>query len=125
MGWIVVTDGPGRGASFALTGGVASIGRGADQAIALDFGDVSISRQGHASIAYDDQENRFYLGHGGKANLVRLNGRPVVSTEDLADGDEIAIGETVLRFVALCGGAFAWTAPEDAAGEEAHDDGRQ
>ncbi len=108
VGWIVVTDGPGRGTCFTLGNGVSSIGRGADQAISLDFGDGAISRSNHASIAYDDQVNAFFLGQGGKSNIVRLNGRPVLSTEDLADGDAIRIGETSLRFIALCGAEFTW-----------------
>ncbi len=108
VGWIVVADGPGRGASFTLQAGVSSIGRGEDQVVRLDFGDTSISRQNHASIAYDDEAERFFLGHGGKSNLVRLNDRPVLSTEDLDDGDVIRIGETSLKFVALCKDGFTW-----------------
>ncbi|WP_242500427.1 FHA domain-containing protein [Tropicimonas sp. IMCC6043] len=118
VGWIVVVDGPGRGASFTLLNGVSSIGRGEDQAIRLDFGDISISRQNHASIAFDDEVNRFFLGHGGKSNIVRLNGRPVLSTEDLAGGDTIRIGETTLQFIAFCGEDFSW----DGTGEDAEDD---
>lgn len=108
VGWIVVADGPGRGASFTLQSGVSSIGRGEDQVVRLDFGDTSISRQNHASIAFDDESERFFLGHGGKSNLVRLNDRPVLSTEDLNDGDIIRIGETSLRFAALCKDGFSW-----------------
>jgi len=119
VGWIVVIAGPGRGASFSLVAGVSSIGRGADQAIALDFGDLAISRENHAAIVYDDRDDRFLLGHGGKANIVRLNGRPVVSTEEMSDGDEIAIGDTVLRFVAFCGGGFRWN-DGAATGETGH-----
>jgi len=74
----------------------------------LDLGDTSISREQHAAIAYDEEANGFFLGHGGKSNIVRLNGRPVLSTEDLQNGDMIRIGETTLRFVALCGDAFVW-----------------
>jgi len=113
VGWIVVSEGPGRGASFTLQAGVSSIGRGEDQVVRLDFGDTSISRQTHASIAFDDESERFYLGHGGKSNLVRLNGRPVLSTEELTHGDVIRIGETALRFVALCGDGFSWAAGSD------------
>ena len=108
VGWLVVTAGPGRGASFALTAGVASIGRGADQTICLDFGDTAISRSAHASIAYDPEANRFYLGAGARTNLVRLDDRPVLATEELEDGAEIRIGETALRFAAFCGPGFAW-----------------
>jgi hypothetical protein len=107
-GWLVVVDGPGRGAFFAVTTSVSSIGRGADQSISLNFGDASISRQNHAAIAYDAEQNRFFLGHGNKSNIVRRNGMPVLATEELFDGDVIRIGKTSLRFVALCGESFTW-----------------
>lgn len=108
VGWIVVVSGPGRGSSFSLFNGASQIGRGEDQAIKLDFGDNSVSRSNHAAIAYDDEQRAFFLGHGGKANLVRLNNKPVLSTEEISDGDLIRIGETTLRFVALCSDEFDW-----------------
>ncbi|MBV1867501.1 MAG: FHA domain-containing protein [Marinosulfonomonas sp.] len=108
VGWMVVTKGPGRGNSFSLFNGVSQVGRGDDQAIKLDFGDNSISRSNHAAIAYDAEQRAFYLGHGGKANLVRLNDKPVLSTEELSNGDLIRIGETTLRFVAFCDSEFDW-----------------
>ena len=117
VGWIVVIGGPGRGAHFALFNGVSQIGRGEDQAVKLDFGDGSISRTNHAAIAYDDETNGFFLGHGGKTNIVRLNDRPVISTETLTSQDMIRIGETTLLFVALCNDRFHWaknrTGPDD------------
>ncbi len=108
VGWIVVVKGPGRGHSFALHAGVTLIGRGEDQGIRLDFGDSSISRQNHAAIAYDDEQNSFFLGHGGKSNIIRLNNRPVLSTEEVNSGDLLRIGETTLRLVTLCGADFRW-----------------
>lgn len=108
VGWLVVVKGPGRGSAFTLFDGVAQIGRGAGQTVRLDFGDNSISRENHAAIAYDAEQREFYLGHGGKANLVRLNDRPVLSTEQLTADDLIRIGETTLKFVALCGSDFDW-----------------
>ena len=113
-GWIAVVAGPGRGASFTLHNGVSQIGRGEDQAVRLDFGDTSISRNNHAAVAYDDEQGKFYLGHGGKSNLVRLNGRPVLSTEEMSNGDQIRIGETTLKFIALCGEDFTWKSTEGA-----------
>ncbi|MEM6407797.1 MAG: FHA domain-containing protein [Pseudomonadota bacterium] len=107
-GWLVVTDGPGAGRSFAIQDGVSTIGRGDDQTVVLDFGDNSISRQSHAAIAYDSEQNKFFLGHGGKSNIIRLNNQPVLSTEELGHEDIIRIGETTLRFVALCGEGFKW-----------------
>lgn len=109
VGWLVIVEGEGRGNAIALRAGVSQIGRGEDQAVQLNFGDMSVSRQNHAAIAFDHEDRRFYLGHGGKANIVRLNGRPVLSTETLEHGDKIKIGETTMQFVALCGPDFHWT----------------
>lgn len=114
-GWIVVIEGPGRGASFSVHAGVSQIGRGEDQTVRLDFGDTSISRNNHAAVAFDTEQSKFFLGHGGKSNLVRLNGKPVLSTEELANGDEIRIGETLLKFVAFCNDDFSWTSGGDEA----------
>lgn len=116
IGWLVVVEGPGRGASFTLTAGLSTIGRDADQTVALDYGDTSISRERHASIAYDPEEKRTYVGHGGKSNIVRLNNKPLLTTEELSDGDMIKIGKTVLRFVEFCGEAFSWSEEADADG---------
>lgn len=108
VGWLVIVEGPGVGHSFSLFTGASMIGRGEDQVIRLDFGDTSISRQNHAAIAYDEEQNKFYIGHGGKSNIIRRNARPVLSTEELHHADLIRIGETTLRFVALCGSDFQW-----------------
>lgn len=108
VGWIVVVDGPGRGTAFTLLSGMSQIGRGEDQPIQLNFGDATISRENHASIAYDAESHQFFLGHGGKSNLVRLNSKPVLSTEALKTDDLIRIGETTLRLIALCNKDFNW-----------------
>jgi len=92
-----------------LMAGMSQIGRGEDQAIQLDFGDNSISRTNHAAIVYDADTKEFLLGHGGKSNIVRLNDKPLISNETLKTGDVIRIGETVLRFVALCDKSFNWS----------------
>lgn len=119
VGLVMVVKGPGLGECFAIKAGMSQIGRGEDQAIQLDFGDQAISRENHAAIVYDPKEHTFLLGHGGKSNIVRLNGKPVVSTSDLKDGNEIEIGETKLRFVALCSKKFNWDIAET---EEGTDD---
>ncbi|WP_299886349.1 FHA domain-containing protein [uncultured Ruegeria sp.] len=108
VGWLVISDGPGRGTSIALSGGLMQIGRNDDQSIQLDFGDNGISRSSHAVIAYDPEDRKCYLGHGGKANLVRLNDSPVLSTVALASGDSIRISKTTMRFAAFCDETFDW-----------------
>ena len=117
VGWLVVISGSGRGACFVLKDGVSTVGRGDDQTVCLGFGDSSISRTNHASVAYDAEQGRFFIGHSGKANLVRLNNAPLLSTEELNSGDTIRLGQTTLRFVAFCGETFSWDAePEGATG---------
>ncbi|MDU8913556.1 FHA domain-containing protein [Aestuariicoccus sp. MJ-SS9] len=114
VGWVVIVDGPGKGRAFPVALGLSTLGRGSDQTIPIDFGDDCISRDTHASIAYDDEENKILIGHGGKSNLVRLNGKPLVSATELQTGDQFRIGKTTLRFVALCGPDFSWTDASDA-----------
>lgn len=111
-GWLVIVSGPGRGAAFPVMRGVSQIGRGADQTISLDFGDMAISRQNHAAIAYDPATHQFHLGHGGKSNLVRLNGKPLLTTSVVADKDVIQIGETTMMLKVLCTPDFNWSAVE-------------
>ena len=109
VGWLVVEKGPGRGSAFPLNDGLSTVGRGEGQTVQLDLGDTAISRDTHAAIAYDDEARACYLGHGGKANLVRINGRPLLTTEAIANGDRIRIGKKTLSFVALCGPDFSWS----------------
>ena len=118
VGWLVVAEGDGRGECFTLMSGMSQIGRGEDQAVQLDFGDTSISRSNHAAIVYDAETKEFYLGHGGKSNIVRLNNKPVISNETLTSGDVIKIGETTLRFVALCDKTFSWSDGADGEDED-------
>ncbi|MEL6375762.1 MAG: FHA domain-containing protein [Pseudomonadota bacterium] len=120
VGFIAVSHGPGRGECFSLEAGMSQIGRGEDQTIRLDFGDNSVSRVNHAAIVYDQDTHAFYIGHGGKKNVVRLNGKPVISNEEIKAGDEIKVGETTLRFVPLCTAEFNWT--DENEGPEEQDD---
>ena len=114
IGWLVIVEGPGRGASFTLTAGLSTIGRDMNQTVTLDFGDNSISRERHASVAYDEDENTAYVGHGGKSNIVKLNGKPLLTTEELKHEDIIKIGKTVLHYVAFCSPDFNWSnAPDE------------
>lgn len=119
VGWLLVVKGPGRGHCFPLVAGMSQIGRGEDQAVRLDFGDSAISRQNHAAIVYDSDNRKFMLGHGGKANIVRLNNQPVISNEAMVDTDQIKIGDTVLQLKTLCGDSFDWS---DTAGDEERED---
>ena len=69
---------------------------------------VAKEKENEENDSYDTNTKEFLLGHGGKSNIVRLNDKPLISNETLKTGDLIRIGETVLRFVALCDGSFDW-----------------
>ncbi len=107
-GWLVVIKGPGQGKAVEIHEGLNDIGRDADRAITLDFGDASISREAHAIVVYEPRERSFFFNHAGQRNLVRLNGSAVMAPQQLSHGDTVEIGETHLRFVAFCGPDFDW-----------------
>ncbi|MGR3915005.1 MAG: FHA domain-containing protein [Gammaproteobacteria bacterium] len=109
VGWLVVVAGPGQGNVLTLGNGVNSIGRNASERQSLDFGDEMISRAGHALLTYDPRHKKFYIQHGGGANLIYVDDdQPVLTLRELQSGEHIQIGNTTLRFVALCGELFDW-----------------
>ena len=108
VGWLVVIAGPGRGQSLKLGYGVNTIGRGADARVSLDFGDEEISRNGHAMLTYDTKGRKFYIQHGGAANLTYLGDIPVLQPHELKGREVIGIGNTRLVFVPFCGPDFEW-----------------
>ena len=108
VGWLVVVDGLGKGCSREIYYGMNGVGRGSNERVPIDFGDEAISREAHVFVVYDDQENTFFVQHGGKSNLVRLNGELLLDAKQLAAGDHIEIGKTKLKFIPLCGKDFNW-----------------
>ena len=108
VGWLVVVSGPGKGRALQLGYGANPIGRGNEVRVSLDFGDEEISRSGHAVLTYDPRGRKYYLQHGGGRNLTYLGDQPVLSPVELENLVHICIGNTELRFVALCGDQFDW-----------------
>ncbi len=108
-GFLAVISGPGRGSVSMLHYGKNSIGRDVSQAIALDHGDSRISRENHCTVTYDPVTRKFYLQQGEGNQLTYLEGQPVLAPTQLAAGNQIRLGDTVLRFVPLCGKDFDWT----------------
>lgn len=109
VGWLVIVKGPGKGRSLSLGYGLNSIGRGGDQRVRLDFGDVGVSRSTHCSIAYDQRSRKFFIQHGGGQNLTYLRDQPVLAPTELPARAEISVGDTVLVFMPLCGSDFEWS----------------
>lgn len=108
VGWVVVIKGPGRGSSREVYSGRNAIGSDPEQLIPIDFGDPAFARRGHAFIVYDNEAREFFIEDGKQKELVRVNGRLLSETSRMHHGDEIRIGQTTLKFVALCGPEFDW-----------------
>lgn len=124
VGWLVVTDGPGRGAALPLGYGKNSIGRAETERVPLAFGDDEVSRVEHAVLTYDPRSRKFYLQSGG-TNLTYIEGRdePVLTAMVLTGGEELLVGKTRLTFVPFCGPHFDWhSAPSSAGGGDAGSD---
>ena len=79
VGWLVCTEGPSRGKSYTIRGGINSIGRSDRMDITIT-GDRTISAENHAS-----------------------------SPMPLKAYDQIDFGATKLLFIPLCGEQFTWT----------------
>jgi len=108
VGWIVVIDGPGKGASREVGYGNNAIGRSGAADIALDFGDESISREKHCILTYDQKGRNFFLSPGESRNLAYLNETPLLAPKEISTGDKVSLGETVFSFVSFCGEDFDW-----------------
>jgi len=106
-GWVVVLSDNNRGKSYDVTYGFNTIGRGADNHIVLDF-DNSISREKHASIIYDYNNNLFFIKHEDGKYLTYLNDKVIIDTQELKSHDVVTIGETKLLFIPLCSDKFQW-----------------
>ena len=113
VGWLVVVEGPGKGHAMQLGYGANPLGRGATDRVKLDFGDDQISRNGHAVITYDPRGRKFYVQHGGGTNLTYLGDQPVLAPVELPALSHLGIGNTILRFVPLCGAEFDWQDTEE------------
>lgn len=109
-GWLVVVDGPGKGASFPLGFGPHRIGRDRGMRVALDFGDKGISRDSHAVVSYDPRGNRFFVQPVNNLVYQDIDGElePVLTPKQIATPDELVLGRTRLRFVSLCDDSFVW-----------------
>ena len=108
VGWLVVVEGPGKGSVATLGMGVNTIGRDRSERVSLDFGDTMISRTNHGTITYDPRGRKFYVQHGGGKNLTYIDDEPVLAPRELAPLTQVQVGDTVLRFVPLCGAEFSW-----------------
>ncbi|WP_317932708.1 FHA domain-containing protein [Halioxenophilus sp. WMMB6] len=107
-GWLVIIDGPGKGHYVKLGYGHNSVGRSPNERVSLDFGDGNISRNNHLMITFDPRGKQFYVQQGTGTNMAYINDIPVMGAQKLEAFSHIALGDTTLRFVPLCGDDFTW-----------------
>jgi hypothetical protein len=114
VGWLVVVGGPGIGQYRPIFEGNNSMGRGAGNRIAIDFGDDAISTDEQAYIRYDSTERSFlFVPNLAKTNVVSLNDKRPTGAVELAQMDVITMGRTQLVFVPFCGPDFDWAALQE------------
>jgi hypothetical protein len=109
VGWLVVVNGPGKGNFRPVYPGSNTVGRASNQRVPINFGDDTISGEKHIFLVYDGRKRQFQLVPNlEKPNLVHLNDEALLANTELKAKDRIAIGQTTLLFVPLCGSDFDW-----------------
>jgi hypothetical protein len=92
--WVQVLQGRQEGRAYLLAKRKSALGLDERAEVGL-FGDANIARQ-HAEI---EQTATGYVLHNRDAKgRTRVNGKAVLATQPLADGDRIELGQTLLVF---------------------------
>lgn len=105
-GWLVCMSGKDRGADFRLIRGRNKIGRDVLMDVSIRY-DMTVSRQEHCSIVYDERSNMSFLVPGN-GTLTYYKGEMLRQAQQLKNGDEIEIGETKFIFISFCEGERVW-----------------
>lgn len=92
-GKLIVIGGNDRGREFVLTARETSLGRGADNDIILT--DIAVSRR-HIILLFDG--NRYGVRDLGSGNGTLCNGMKIQGDIFVHDGDQLELGNTLLRF---------------------------
>ena len=107
VGWLVCLTGSQKGRDFKIHSDNNYIGSSQKMDICIQ-GDEAISRENHATIAYDSKYRMFYFAPGESRSIVRINGKAVLMTAELKANDKVEIGNTELLFIPMCGEKFDW-----------------
>ena len=108
VGWLVIVEGPGKGASLRLGYGRNTLGRAKENRLVCDFGDGEISRKPHCVVTYEPRGRTFLLQHGDGVNLTYLDDNTVLEPVPLKPMSVIEIGRSKLRFVPFCSPDWDW-----------------
>ncbi len=107
VGWLVCVEGKEKGRDYKIHSDNNFIGRSDRMDICIR-GDETISRENHAIVSFDTQDNVFYFSPGDGRAIVRLNDKAVFQTVVLKAHDRITIGKTVCEFMPFCDEMFVW-----------------
>ena len=111
VGFLIATTGPHKGADYKLVAGRNFIGRSASMDVSLPD-DETISREGHAIVAYDGKHNTFTLTSGQSRGITYCNDEQIEGSCTLSAYDVIEVGSTKLVFLPFCGDRFQWNEEE-------------
>lgn len=109
-GWLVCMSGKDRGTDFRLIRGRNKVGRDILMDVSIRH-DMTVSRQEHCSIVYDERSNMSFLVPGN-GTLTYYKGEMLRQAQQLKSGDEIEIGETKFIFISFCEGERVWKEEE-------------
>lgn len=112
VGWIVCVEGADKGRDYKIHAGYNTIGRAQHMDICIT-GDVKISREKHALLAFDPDEKMFFFSPGDGKNLIRLNGKLVMMPSEIKSGDILTIGDSKFRFIPFVDDNFTWEESEN------------
>ncbi|MCM1506048.1 MAG: FHA domain-containing protein [Ruminococcus flavefaciens] len=107
VGWLVCIEGSEKGKDFRIYGKNNTIGRSDKMDICIKS-DMTISRENHARLAYDEKHNGFHLIPAESSNTIYLNEEPIYIPVKLNARDIIEFGECKFLFVPLCDESFSW-----------------
>lgn len=107
-GWLVIVSDQGKGEFFPLAFGMNTLGRDQKNHVCIENGDNSISREKHAQIIYDYQNNIFFVKHGEGQYLSYLNDEVLLEAKQFKANDRLRVGSTDLIFIPLCSDKFTW-----------------
>ena len=106
-GWLVAVNGRCKGKDYRIHSENNYIGRSMNMDICIPEDDM-ISRENHASIAYDARTKKFYFTPCNNRNIARVNENAVFTTTELSPYDIIELGATSFVFVPFCGEQYDW-----------------
>ena len=95
MASLIITAGPAEGKYFTLRSDTITIGRLESNVIQIV--DPAISGT-HMQVRFDDYDEAYFARDLGSTNGVRINGSLIKRDVQLMEGDELAVGDSTLRF---------------------------